>query len=482
MNKSTFCDYASKLSSCALFGIMITTLLLSCDPTTSSKGLPIGAKKFNLISSDHSGIDFKNILKDDPLDPLRNVMDNRHYFNGAGTAIADFDNDGLSDVFFVGNEVSNKIYKNLGDFKFEDKTQTANVNTNNGWRNGVSIVDINKDGFQDIYVCQSSSFKLPPSARPNMLYVNNGDFTFTEQAAKYGLDNKDLSHQAAFFDYDLDGDLDCFILNTSIYVSIHPSRAAQHLDQDKKNLEAASCKLYENKDGKYVDVTEEAGMLTYGFGLGLVVNDINNDGYPDVYVSNDYYIPDFMYINNHDGTFTNKIKETTNQISFYAMGADIADINNDGHNDIAVVDMAADDHVRDKTLMVSMNIPSFRTYVYTLKYQHQYMYNSIQLNNGNNSFSNIVNLSGLAKTDWSWCSLLADFDNDTYRDYFVTNGYKRYARDNDSRLKMEKIRKESPNNSVPVEMRKEIYANLPSIKLKNAIFKNNKDLTFSNIL
>ena len=456
-------------------------VLFNCDTESSTSQSGMASVQFTQITSSYSGIDFNNSLIDNPLDPLKNVMDYPNYFNGAGTAIADFDNDGLSDIVFVGNEVANKIYRNLGDFKFEDKTKEANINTINGWRNGISIVDINNDGFQDIYMCQSGSFKLAPSERPNLLYINNGDFTFTEQAAKYGLDSRNLSHQASFFDYDLDGDLDCFLLNTSIYVRVQLGKVFQHLDADEKNVAAASCQLLENQNGKFVDVTKQAGMLRYGFGLGLVVNDINDDGYPDVYVANDYSVPDFIYINNQDGTFSNKTKEMTNQLSFYAMGADIADINNDGFKDIAVVDMAADDHVRDKTLMVSMNVPNFRTYVDTLKYQHQYMYNSFQLNNGNKTFSNIVNLAGLAKTDWSWSSLLADFDNDSYRDYFVTNGYKRYSRDNDSRLKMKKIRDESPNNAVPVEMRKKLYADLPSIKLKNTIFRNNKDLTFTNV-
>ena len=475
-----FKGWTSKLSF-LIFGAIGAFFLTNCGGETGIGNIAGSSKQFVEIPSSQSGINFKNDLIDNPLDPQRNVMDMPNYFNGAGTAIADFDNDGLADVVFVGNEVSNRIYKNLGDFEFEDKTKTANINTNKGWRNGICVVDINQDGFQDIYICQSGHFKLPPAARPNLLYINNGDFTFTEKAAEYGLASTNLSHQASFFDYDLDGDLDCFLLNTSIYVRVQLGAVFRHLDASEDNMRFASCQLLENRNGKYVDVTKEAGMLKYGFGLGLVVNDINKDGYPDVYVANDYSVPDFMYINNQDGTFTDKTKEMTNQISFYAMGADIADINNDGHVDIGVVDMAADDHVRDKTLMVSMNVPNFRTYVDTLKYQHQYMFNSIQLNNGNGTFSNIVNLAGLAKTDWSWSSLFADFNNDSYKDYFVTNGYKRYARDNDSRLKMKKIREESPDDSVPVEMRKQLYADLPSIKLKNTMFENNKDLTFKNV-
>ncbi len=464
-----------------LFLFSFFVIGLSCDSPTVSKEKQDVKQIFTKISASDSGVDFKNSLIDDPLDPRKNVMDFPNYFNGGGTAIADFDNDGLADIFFVGNEVENKIYKNLGDLKFENKTSTANVNTKKAWSNGVTVVDINNDGFQDIYVCQSNTKLEHATAAPNLLYINNGDFTFSEQAEKYGLDNRDLTHQASFFDYDQDGDLDCFLLNTSIYVRVQLKDVFAHLEADKNNLKAASCKLYENQGGKFVDITEKAGMLKYGYGLGLVVSDLNEDGLTDIYVANDYSTPDLMYINNGDGTFTDKIKETTNQISFYAMGADIADINNDGHLDIGVVDMAADDHIRDKTLMASMNIPEFKTYVNYLKYQHQYMFNSMQLNNGNGTYSNIANLAGMAKTDWSWALLFGDFNNDGYKDYFVSNGYKRYARDNDSRIRLAEYRKSSPNNSVPKEFRKELYSQLPSMKLKNIMLMNNKDLTFTKV-
>ena len=461
------------------FIILLIILSIGCGESNKAV-IETNGKQFSLLSATESGIGFRNDLIDDPLNPLKNVMDFPNYFNGAGTAIADFDNDGLQDVFFVGNEVPNRLYKNKGNMKFEDISQKAGINQGKKWATGVTVADVNNDGFMDIYVCQSSTFQEPRDVRPNLLYINNGDLTFTERAKEYGLDDKNLGHQAAFFDYDLDGDLDCFVLNSSIYVRVALGLVFQHLDADKKNLEAASSKMYENNNGKFTDITEKAGMLRYGFGLGLVVSDINYDGLPDVYVANDYSVPDFMYINNGNGTFTDKIKETTNQISFYAMGADIADINNDGFVDIGVVDMAADDHVRDKTLMVSMNIPNFRIYVDSLQYHYQYMFNSLQLNNGNGTFSNVVNLAGLAKTDWSWAALFADFDNDAYKDYFVSNGYKRYTRDNDSRRKMAKIREDN-NNTVPPAMRKKLYEEIPSMKLPNLMFENNKDLTFSKV-
>jgi len=237
----------------AIYLIFIT----SCDVDNSSANNSFvgssGKQLFTEVTSVQSKVKFINKLIDDPLDPKRNVMDNPHYFNGAGTAIADFDNDGLADLFFVGNEVQNKIYKNLGGFEFKDMTSAAKVNDNKNWANGVTIVDINNDGYNDIYVCQSSHQLIHATAASNVLYVNNGDFTFTERASEYGLDNRDLSHQASFFDYDLDGDLDCFILNTSIYVRVQLGSVFKHLDTDKKNVEAASCKLYENRNGKYVN-------------------------------------------------------------------------------------------------------------------------------------------------------------------------------------------------------------------------------------
>ncbi len=238
--------------------------------------------------------------------------------------------------------------------------------------------------------------------------------------------------------------------------------------------------MYRNDGNKYLDITEQAGVVRYGYGLGLVTTDLNNDGWTDIYVANDYSVPDFMFINNKNGTFTDMTKQMTRQIEFYGMGVDVNDINNDGLPDIGVVDMATDDHFMGKTLMTSMDVKGFWYYIDSLKYQYQYMFNALQLNNGNNTFSNIANLAHVAKSEWSWASLFFDADNDGFKDYFISNGFKRYARDNDFRNEMERIRKEN-GGSVPMSMRKEMYEKMPSFKLSNYMGKNNGHIAFDNV-
>jgi hypothetical protein len=456
-------------------GLSILLILGSCGKEPNTQ--PLSASPlFTLLSAQETGIDFKNQLDDDPLGE-RNVLSYQNYYHGAGVGIADFNNDGLSDVFFSGNEVPNRLYLNKGNFQFEDISEKAQINTNKHWSTGVTTVDINGDDFLDIYVCQFGPYKA--NQRKNLFYINNGDLTFTEKAAEIGLDDNNESIQAAFFDYDNDGDLDCYVMNESKYALVVLAEVFKDLEK-KENLEAASGNLFRNDGGKFTKITEQAGMLRYGYGLGLAISDINDDGWLDVYVTNDYSVPDFMYINNGDGTFTESLKTYTKQVSFYGMGVDIADINNDALVDIAVVDMAAEDHMRDKTLMASMDIPTFWYYVNNRQYQYQYMFNSLQLNNGNGTFSNIANMGGVSRSDWSWASLLADFDNDGYKDYFVSNGFRRYSRDNDFRKKMERI-KQAHGGSVPLDQRKKLYDEMPQIKLENALYRNNKDLTFTRI-
>ena len=463
-----------------IFGILTLFLFLfSCNDGEKTQQA-FSEKLFTKLKPSETGIIAKNKLVDDPLSQFQNVLSYPNYYGGAGVAIGDINNDGLKDVFVVANEKPNTLYLNKGDFNFEDISLEANINVGKNWSTGVCMADVNGDGWLDIYVSQSSPYQLAADTRKNLLYINNKNSTFSEKGEEYGLADSNLGRQAAFLDYDKDGDLDCIVLNNSRYTRVPIGQVLQHLDSNEQFLYEASSHLYRNDGNKFKRVTKEAGLLRYGFGLGLVCSDINNDGWPDIYIANDYSVPDFMYINNGDGTFTNEIKDRTKQISFYGMGADIADINNDGLVDIAVVDMAAEDHIRDKTLMASMNTAAFRSYVDTLKYHHQYMFNSFQLNNGNGTFSNIANLAGLAKTDWSWAALFADFDNDGYKDYFVSNGFKRYTRDNDSRRRMAKIRKEN-GGVVPMELRKKIYDEIPQVKLSNLIFKNKKDLTFEKM-
>ncbi len=431
---------------------------------------------FTLLSSEQTGIAFNNKLIDDPLDNDRNVMSFQNYFNGGGVAIADFNNDGLEDLVFTGNEVENKLYVNKGNLKFEDKTATSGINAKKRWATGVSVVDINNDGWQDIYICQSSQFNKAPEFRKNLLFINNKDLSFTEQAEEYGLADMNISEQAIFFDMDKDGDLDCFIVNNSIYVRIPIPQVLEHI-KVKENLEAASSNLYRNDNGKFVKVTEKAGVLRYGFGLSATVTDLNNDGWLDIYQANDYSVPDFMYINQGDGTFKDELNSRTKQISWFSMGSDVADFNNDGNVDIGVVDMSSTNHVRGKTLMAAMNPDLFYYATNTLGYQRQHMFNSMQLNNGDGTFNNVAGITNLLSSEWSWASLFADFDNDGWKDYFVANGFRRYARDNDSRIRMDETRKFYGGN-IPMNKRKELYEQIPEVKIPNYIYQNIGGLEF----
>jgi len=435
-------------------------------------------KLFEFIAGEKSNIHFENNLIDDPLNDEHNVMSFYHYYNGGGVAVGDINNDGLIDVLFTGNIDSNRLYLNKGNFEFEDITNKAGININKYWSSGATMADVNGDGFLDIYICQSGPFNWPAEKKQNLLYVNNGNNTFTEAAKEYGLNDDNLGTQAAFFDYDKDGDLDCIVMNESIYVRIKLSKVFEEL-KDPKKLAEASSNLYRNDNGKFTKVTEQAGLLRYGFGLGLSTSDINNDGWPDIYIANDYSVPDFMYLNNGDGTFTDKIKEHTKHTSFFSMGMDVADINNDGHLDMGVVDMATADHYRGKTLMASMDVDAFNHYTNVLNYQHQYMFNALQLNDGQGNFKEIANLAGVAKTEWSWAALFFDADLDGYKDYFIANGFRRYSRDNDFMNMMNAERKKY-NGTIPNERRKKIYAKIPELKLPNEFYHNNQQLGFTN--
>ena len=431
---------------------------------------------FSAVDPQVSGLNFSNTLKDDPQSE-KNVLSYQHYFNGAGVGIGDFNNDGLQDIFFTGNEVPNELYINKGDFKFEKLGPESGINKNKVWASGVSVIDINMDGLDDIYVCQQGPHK--PNNRKNLFYINNGDLTFTESAEEMGLADTNTSTQAAFFDYDKDGDLDCYVLNESKYVGVILDAVFKDLKKEE-NMRAASGRLFQNQGNlKFKDVTKETGVLEYGYGLGLAISDFNGDNWPDIYVANDYTVPDYMYINQKDGTFKESVKEFTKQTSYFAMGCDVADINNDALVDIGVVDMAAEDHFRDKTLMAGMDTDLFKYYFWDLEYHLQYMFNSLQLNNGNNTYSNIAAMAGVLKSDWSWAALFSDFNLDGHKDFFVSNGFRRYSRDNDFRNRMKEIRAAN-NNIVPLSMRDEVYAMMPEVKLKNKLYINDGALHFDD--
>lgn len=466
-----------------LLTIAVVALLMSCSDKndsdskdTTSTNNTEKAPLFQKVLTSHSNIAFSNTLKED-VTTIENLFDFDYFYNGAGVGIEDLNNDGLKDIFFAGNQVPNKLYLNKGDLVFEDISDTALINENKVWANGVTFADVNQDGFMDVYVSQGGPKRSPD--RGNLLYINQGDLTFKEEAVAYGLNDTGISTQSVFFDYDHDGDLDCFVSNENEFYGLDPKTFYYQMEIKKENLHKSSTHLYRNDNGKFIDVTEKAGVLAASFGLGLTVGDINNDGWEDIYVANDYYAPDVLYINNQDGTFSNETKTHLNQVSFYGMGVDIADINNDQLQDIFVLDMAASDHIRSKTLMASMNENLFAMLVDDMEMPYQYMFNSLQLNVGNNQFQNVSQLTGVSKTDWSWAGLLSDLDLDGFKDLYVTNGYRRYGSDNDSRQRITEA-KQIYKGNVPMEVKQRLYNALPSEKLSNILYRNNQNLHFEN--
>ena len=428
---------------------------------------------FSPLQPELSGVTFINKI---PETPEMNILTYQYLHNGAGVSLGDINNDGLVDIFFTANYGPNHLYLNKGNLQFEEIGRTAGVGGKIGWTTGCTMVDINNDGFLDIYVSRSGN--VTPNKRKNMLFVNNGDLSFTDRAEEYGLDDTGYSSQAAFFDFDRDGDLDMFMLN-------HPIKPAQNADfyaLTSVRNEDSGDRLYRNDNGSFKDISEEAGIIgnSIGYGLSISVGDLNNDGWPDLYVCNDYLERDYLYLNNQDGTFDEKAKEVTRHISNFSMGSDMADFNNDGLLDIMVVDMIAEDNYRIKTNMSGMNPKKFYRAVDS-GFHYQYMMNTLQMNNGNGTFSEVSQLAGLTNTDWSWTPLWADFDNDGLKDIFITNGLRKEARNNDFIQKKKiwlKEMEKQPEKSR--EFMKKILDEMPETKIKNVIFKNNGDISFSN--
>ena len=379
------------------------------------KGQPL--KKFTSIAADKSGINFTNKLVESP---TSNIITYEYFYNGGGVAAGDFNNDGLIDLYFTSNQGSNKLYLNKGNWQFKDITLSAGVSGRQGWKTGVSVADVNGDGLLDIYVCYSGD--VEEEKRANQLFINNGNLTFTDKAKEMGVADVGYTTQAAFLDYDKDGDLDLFVMNHNIknLRNFDASFVKKMVDPD------AGDRLYENRNGIFLDVTERAGIISnpLGYGLGLNIADLNNDGWPDIYVSNDYIEEDYMYINNKDGTYTEQLRNAVGHLSYFSMGIDVADINNDGYPDIFTLDMLPQDNRRQKLLYAPDNYELYNNMVGNGFY-HQMMRNMLQLNNGNGTFSEIGQLSGVSSTDWSWSALLADYNNDGKKDLFVTNGYGR---------------------------------------------------------
>ncbi len=425
--------------------------------------------RFVELTSENTGITFSNNIEEN--DSI-NVVLYDYLYNGGGVAAGDLNNDGLIDLYFTGNQVGDRLYINNGDFTFTDVTEKWGIDRYPGWSSGAVMVDINNDGWLDVYVCRTGPHKNP-ELRTNRLFINQQGTGFSEEAAAYGLDYTGHSTMAAFFDADLDGDLDCYLMT-------HPGIFQHRMPiADWHNLvsqgQIEHDRFFKNEGGKFVDASHEAGIQQAAYGLGLSIEDFNNDGYPDIYVSNDFDEGDFMYINNGDGTFSNQVTAMMKHTSNYGMGCDAADFNNDRYVDLIQVDMAFETHERAKRNMAAMDQQRFNARV-QLGWHFQYMVNVLQLNNGDNTFSDIAQISGVHKTDWSWAALFADFNNDGLQDLFITNGYKRDTKDNDIKSRLKKLAGEK--KSLPIN---DMLNIMPSTKLKNYMFQNIDGLQFKRV-
>jgi len=456
-----------------LFNAALTSALILFTVSCNNEDKTNPDHLFTLLSSGRTGINFSNDLQ---FDQKFNIYTYRNYYNGGGVALGDINNDGLLDVYFNSNLKDNKLYLNKGNFQFEDISETAGVSGTHAWSTGVAMADVNGDGWLDIYVCNSGD--IAGDKKQNELFINNGNLTFTDKAKEYGVDDEGFTTHAVFFDYDRDQDLDLYILNNSYQaIGSFNLRKNEREKRDKKGGD----KLLRNDNGKFVDVSEQAGIYgsVIGFGLGVTVSDVNKDGWPDLYVSNDFFERDYLYINNQDGTFKEKLTEQMQSISGASMGADMADINNDTWPDLFVTEMLPSENSRLKTVTT---FEDWNRYQYNVAndYFHQFTRNMLQLNMGNGTFSEVGRLSGVQATDWSWGALIFDMNNDGIRDLFVANGifqdltnqdFLQYASNE------EFVKSVIEKKSVDYKKLTEI---IPSNPVPNFAFENRGDLQFVN--
>jgi hypothetical protein len=459
----------TKKTAC-LFALLI--LLLSCTKNANEFTNTL----FTKLSNDEIGITFSNNIT--PSEQF-NIFNYRNFYNGGGVAIGDINNDGLPDIYFTSNQGTNKLYLNKGDFQFEDITESAGVAGDRPWTTGVTMADVNGDSLLDIYVLNSAD--MQNNNRENELFINQGDLTFKEEAKKYSLNDNAFSVHASFFDYDGDGDLDCYLLNNSFQGTGANMRRLLPKARDGGLSAAGGDKLLRNDGGLFTDVSQQAGIYQgeIGFGLGAIVGDVNGDYRPDIYVSNDFWERDYLYINQGDGSFSEELTSRTSSVSQASMGSDMGDINNDGLMDIFTTDMLPVDAARIKTMTVFEEYRPDNEQFHG-SYHHQYVQNTLQLNNGNGTFSETAFLSGVAATDWSWGALLFDFDNDGWEDIFVSNGIYQDLTDKDfrnflsDRSNIARMVRERGKFNVSDFLQK-----IPSQKIKNAAFTNNRDKTFT---
>ena len=433
------------------------------------------SKLFTKLSENKTGINFRNLIKED--NPEFNIVLYPYFYNGGGVAVGDINNDGLPDICFTGNMVKNRLYINKGNMQFEDITEKSGIAAKEGWCTGVTMADVNGDGNLDIYICRSGLSNV--AYRTNLLFINNGDLTFTEKAHEYGLDDAGYSTQASFFDYDKDGDLDMILINQS--TPEYSKGKIEYLQlRNEKADSTLSNKLFKNENGHFLNVSTEAGITSnvLSFSLSVSTADINKDGWPDIYIANDFKEPDYYFINNKNGTFTEQLNKSISHTCLYAMGIDVADYNNDGLPDIIEMDMLPEGNHAQK---MHMGIDGFDQYnpLFQKGMPYQYMKNCLQKNNGDGTFSEIGQLAGISNTDWSWSPLLCDFDNDGMKDLFITNGYKRDNTDIQF-IKYSMDQSDKMHQGESAVSAAEYISHMPAIKIENYIYQNAGNDKFIN--
>ena len=455
---------------------MLCGLLSGCKDDGMSTTVAISGPIFSQVTSVTSGINFVNEIIETP---ERSMGNYENFFSGAGVAVGDINNDGLTDIFFTSNDASNRLYLNKGGMQFEDITAAAGL-TSNKWSGGCSMVDVNNDGYLDIYVNNDGPTNNEEELS-NDLFINNGNLSFTNKAKEMGVADSGRSVQSVFFDADNDGDLDLFVNN---YAFVNDNETLSDWYDRMETMDPVksrqmNLRFYINNGGKFVDKSEAAGVDRVAFGLGLAARDFNDDGFLDIYVANDFFLPDYFFINDGKGNFTEQSKALLGHTAYFAMGLDVADVNNDLLLDMAVVDMSPSDHFRNKLLMSSMDVEKFRYLKETLNFQDQYMVNAFQMGVGYGGYSEVGNLMGVSQTEWSWAVLLADFDNDSYKDYYVTNGMYRDTKNNDWRMDILDIQ-DSLGSEYGLDAYFDHLMKLKPDPVLNYIFKNKKGEGFES--
>ncbi|MFN4007750.1 MAG: VCBS repeat-containing protein [Chitinophagaceae bacterium] len=454
------------------FIISLILILLTACGKSSEKPL------LQVLTAEQTGIQFSNNLT---ATNAFNMFKYMYFYNGAGVGVGDFNNDGLQDVFFASNQSQNSLYLNKGNFTFEDVTSAANIPLKSGWSTGISVVDINNDGLLDIYVCKVSAYEGLTGANELLICkgLKNGIPTYVNEAEAYGINFKGFSTQAAFFDMDVDGDLDMYLLNHAVH---HNGTFAQRSSFYNTTHPTSGDRLYRNDNGKYIDVTATAGInsTAIGYGLGIAINDVNNDGYPDIYVGNDFHENDYLYINQKNGTFKEALNEQIQHTSQFSMGVDMADLNNDAQTEIISMDMLPDDPY---ILKRSLGEDAYDIFQVKLKhgYNHQYARNNLQLNRGNGKFSEVGLYAGIYATDWSWAPLLVDLNNDGLKDIFITNGIPKRLNDIDyvNYVSNEEVQAKIRTNTIG-EKDMAVINHYPEIKLPNKVYLNQGNVQFTD--